>query len=89
MHKKESESESEKNNILREITFILLDASGIWNDGYSFTGCKPCNCVEAGSLSVQCHNSTGQCSCKANTTGTLCDTCVNGYFGLPTSPCQG
>ncbi|CAG5119070.1 unnamed protein product, partial [Candidula unifasciata] len=62
---------------------------GFW--GYNvanFTGCKACGCVEAGSLSVQCYNNTGQCSCRTNATGSNCDVCIDGFYGLPSASCQ-
>lgn len=61
---------------------------GFWGlESAEFVGCRACGCVEAGSTSVQCDNSTGVCSCRPNTSGDLCDTCDDGYFGLPTQPC--
>ncbi|XP_059169590.1 laminin-like protein epi-1 [Physella acuta] len=62
---------------------------GYW--GYNTqnnTGCQFCGCLEAGSLNAQCDNTTGQCSCRNYTTGTHCNQCVEGYYGLPTLPCQ-
>ncbi|RUS88037.1 hypothetical protein EGW08_004203 [Elysia chlorotica] len=61
---------------------------GFWGlDSTEFLGCRACGCVEAGSTNVQCDNSTGVCSCRPNTGGDLCDTCDDGFFGLPTLPC--
>ncbi|GFR71138.1 laminin subunit alpha-1-like [Elysia marginata] len=62
---------------------------GFWGfESTEFVGCRACGCVEAGSTSVQCDNSTGLCSCRPNTSGDLCDTCDDGFFGLPTLPCE-
>ncbi|GFO42017.1 laminin subunit alpha-1-like [Plakobranchus ocellatus] len=62
---------------------------GFWGfESSEFLGCRECGCVEAGSTSVQCDNSTGICSCKPNTSGDLCDTCDDGFFGLPATPCE-
>ncbi|ESO89633.1 hypothetical protein LOTGIDRAFT_164938 [Lottia gigantea] len=50
--------------------------------------CVPCNCIEAGSTTLQCNDADGKCTCKPNVQGDKCDTCEDGYFGLPTQPCE-
>ena len=47
---------------------------------------KGCSCHEEGSESTTC-NSNGQCDCKPNINGTLCDQCVDLMYGFPN--CQG
>ncbi|XP_077341211.1 usherin [Lithobates pipiens] len=44
-------------------------------------GCQPCRCNTAGTLngSNTCHQTTGQCRCKPNIIGPLCDRCKLGY----------
>ncbi|KAM5165253.1 usherin [Mantella aurantiaca] len=44
-------------------------------------GCQPCRCHTAGTVggSNTCHQTTGQCRCKANIIGPLCDRCKLGY----------
>lgn len=48
------------------------------------TGCVPCQCNTAGTISgnTSCHASTGQCDCKSSVTGVKCDTCRSGFYGL-------
>ena len=41
-----------------------------------------CKCNEKGSVSSQC-NDAGMCTCKANTQGTKCDSCIDNHFGFP------
>ena len=41
-----------------------------------------CKCNEKGSESSQC-NDAGICTCKANTQGTKCDSCIENHFGFP------
>ena len=58
------------------------------------TGClcfSPCQCSEAGSVGIACHQAGGQCSCKDNVEGDKCDTCKADTFNLnPLNPhgCQ-
>ena len=47
---------------------------------------KGCSCHEEGSESTTC-SSTGQCVCKNNVAGNLCDQCVDLMYGFPN--CQG
>ncbi|XP_018411554.1 PREDICTED: usherin [Nanorana parkeri] len=44
-------------------------------------GCQPCRCNTTGTLngSNTCHHTTGQCRCKPNIIGPLCDRCKLGY----------
>ncbi|KAM9316854.1 usherin [Gastrophryne carolinensis] len=44
-------------------------------------GCQPCYCNSTGTLneSNSCHQTTGQCRCKANIVGRRCDRCKLGY----------
>lgn len=44
-------------------------------------GCmSPCQCNPLGSVGVACDPVSGQCLCKDNVTGDLCDRPVVGYF---------
>ena len=45
-----------------------------------------CSCHDEGSEGTTC-SSTGQCDCKPNINGTLCDQCVDLMYGFPN--CQG
>ncbi|KAG5268865.1 hypothetical protein AALO_G00217340 [Alosa alosa] len=47
------------------------------------TGCKSCNCSEAGSSSSQCNLTTGQCPCLVSFTGPRCDHCAMGFKDFP------
>ena len=47
---------------------------------------KGCSCHEEGSESTTC-SSTGQCVCKNNVAGNLCDQCADLMYGFPN--CQG
>ena len=53
------------------------------SDDHSFTAC---DCNISGSISTSC-NSSGECTCKSNVSGTKCATCMSGYYGFPN--CQG
>lgn len=47
-------------------------------------GCDSCFCDRAGVASglANCDERTGECTCKQHVTGSRCDTCKIGYFGL-------
>jgi hypothetical protein len=49
--------------------------------------CISCGCVAAGALGSgsQCDVSTGQCACRAGTTGRTCNVCKRGFYGLSAS----
>ncbi|XP_036405402.1 laminin subunit alpha-2 isoform X1 [Megalops cyprinoides] len=56
-----------------------------------FPQCLACNCIVAGTAAetcdaerdvCSCSDRTGQCTCKANVDGLLCDSCRPGTFGL-------
>ncbi|XP_070582124.1 laminin subunit beta-1-like isoform X2 [Ptychodera flava] len=61
-----------------------------WNlDANNPLGCEPCSCFEDGSKDTSnfCDKITGQCICKANTQGSICDECKPGTFNLqPSNP---
>ncbi|XP_069811529.1 usherin [Dendropsophus ebraccatus] len=44
-------------------------------------GCQPCHCNISGAIdgSHSCHQSTGQCQCKAHVIGPRCDRCKLGF----------
>ena len=43
---------------------------------------RACNCNTAGSRSLQCHHSSGECPCKNHATGMKCSQCMLGTFSL-------
>ncbi|MFT7813012.1 usherin [Arapaima gigas] len=45
-------------------------------------GCTACNCNVNGSLHQFCDPFMGQCRCKKNVQGFMCDTCVRNFYGL-------
>eukprot|EP00058_Branchiostoma_floridae_P024730 XP_002610220.1 hypothetical protein BRAFLDRAFT_76999 [Branchiostoma floridae] len=51
-------------------------------------GCEPCQCNTYGSTSQFCNPDTGQCQCKTNVEGLLCDTCVDDFYGLDSTGCK-
>ncbi|XP_006820869.1 laminin subunit beta-1-like [Saccoglossus kowalevskii] len=54
-------------------------------------GCQECTCHAPGSKDTSkfCDKETGQCICKANTEGALCDKCKDGAFSLQASNPDG
>uniref|UniRef100_A0A0K0F7N6 Laminin subunit alpha-5 (inferred by orthology to a human protein) n=1 Tax=Strongyloides venezuelensis TaxID=75913 RepID=A0A0K0F7N6_STRVS len=44
---------------------------------------QPCSCSASGSLSFNCQEYGGQCSCKPNVIGRKCDRCAPGYYSFP------
>ena len=53
------------------------------------TGCRSCECNNAGSSNLVCEKTTGQCSCKTHSLGLQCDTCPSGYYGLNANHSEG
>ncbi|XP_070532708.1 laminin subunit gamma-1-like [Ptychodera flava] len=51
---------------------------------FSVTGCRPCACLEAGSINNDptCESDNGVCACKENVEGINCDRCKPGHFNL-------
>uniref|UniRef100_A0A4W3JHB6 Laminin subunit alpha-2 n=1 Tax=Callorhinchus milii TaxID=7868 RepID=A0A4W3JHB6_CALMI len=47
------------------------------------SGCKPCNCSEVGSDSLQCNGTSGQCPCRPEFGGGACRECAVGYRDYP------
>ncbi|KAJ7341923.1 hypothetical protein JRQ81_007908, partial [Phrynocephalus forsythii] len=47
------------------------------------SGCKPCDCSVAGSLSLQCNPETGCCFCRPQFIGDKCTECRQGYRSFP------
>ena len=47
------------------------------------SGCFPCGCNSAGSISPVCSKDSGQCSCLDNVAALLCDTPQNSYHVRP------
>lgn len=58
---------------------------------FGITGCRPCQCLAAGSSNNRpdCISETGDCRCKENVEGQNCDTCKRGFFGLSENDPQG
>ena len=48
----------------------------------SFQFHRACHCHEGGSRSLQCDLQSGICSCKNNTVGMKCSSCVSGTFNV-------
>uniref|UniRef100_A0A8B9SU76 Usherin n=1 Tax=Anas platyrhynchos TaxID=8839 RepID=A0A8B9SU76_ANAPL len=64
---------------------------GFYFSPSSVTGCLPCLCHVAGSVSQVCDTLTGQCTCQdASVTGQTCERCKEHYFGFDsvTGRCQ-
>jgi len=63
----------------------------------SFVGCKACDCISPNTVTLNqtiCNEITGQCPCKPDIGGRVCDRCaenaVNSTIGCKTcSPCHG
>ncbi|XP_067107794.1 laminin subunit alpha-1 [Osmerus mordax] len=47
------------------------------------SGCKSCDCSEAGSSSLQCDLTGGHCLCRAEFSGRRCDRCAKGHRDYP------
>uniref|UniRef100_A0A8C5PW47 Laminin subunit alpha 2 n=1 Tax=Leptobrachium leishanense TaxID=445787 RepID=A0A8C5PW47_9ANUR len=47
------------------------------NPGVPGGSCQECECNRYGSLSMICHPTTGQCTCRAEATGRKCDGCTH------------
>jgi len=47
--------------------------AGKWKNGQG--GCQDCQCSKSGSTVYECHQETGQCSCKPGLIGKKCDKC--------------
>ncbi|XP_050395638.2 laminin subunit alpha-3 isoform X1 [Patella vulgata] len=66
--------------------------SGYYN--LTIDGCKPCNCVDGGSLNGACDRNNGQCPCKTNvaidgqidvtgnSSSKQCSACVQDFYGF-------
>ncbi|CAG0878724.1 unnamed protein product [Darwinula stevensoni] len=46
-------------------------------------GAQSCNCDFQGSLSFECEEMGGQCSCRPNVIGRKCNRCRTGFYGFP------
>ena len=57
---------------------------------YTFEGGlnKPCKCDPTGSESTLCDKYTGQCPCKRNVVGRMCERCAQGNFGFGPNGCS-
>ncbi|XP_053782326.1 laminin subunit alpha-5 isoform X2 [Desmodus rotundus] len=56
---------------------------------YGYPGCRPCDCLHAGSAPGVCDPITGQCRCKENVQGPRCDQCRVGTFSLDAANPKG
>ena len=53
-------------------------------------GCTPCTCDLDGTIKdTTCNHTNGQCECKPNTQGIMCDECADGSFGFGLSDTKG
>ncbi|XP_031700147.1 laminin subunit alpha-5 isoform X2 [Anarrhichthys ocellatus] len=52
---------------------------------HPLVGCEVCNCSRPGIVSpdVNCDTFSGQCRCKDNVVGRMCDRCAPGFYGYP------
>ena len=48
-----------------------------------------CNSSVGADASEVCATYGGQCSCLAGVTGLQCNVCMNGWFNLSTTGCEG
>lgn len=48
--------------------------------GFSYSGCKTCDCDPEGSLSQQCDLFTGKCQCKPNFVSKTCSVCAENRY---------
>ncbi|GAB1285872.1 Usherin [Apodemus speciosus] len=56
---------------------------GFYSSPGNATGCLPCSCHRAGSVSHICNSVTGQCPCRdPSITGQSCHQCQDHYFGF-------
>ncbi|XP_038046444.1 laminin subunit gamma-1-like [Patiria miniata] len=44
--------------------------------------CRPCDCYNTGSFSIECDQTDGQCRCLPFVVGRQCDQCEEGYWDL-------
>lgn len=49
--------------------------------------CQPCGCASEGSTSEICDSVDGQCPCKENVSGRVCNECKPDHYGYPN--CSG
>ncbi|XP_070766889.1 laminin subunit beta-1 [Enoplosus armatus] len=61
---------------------LICSISSIIHDG-----ALPCQCDPQGSLSGECDKVGGQCRCKPNVMGRLCDQCAPGTYGFGVNGC--
>ncbi|XP_047201049.1 laminin subunit beta-4 isoform X2 [Girardinichthys multiradiatus] len=59
---------------------------GFWNLDEA-SGCQPCNCDPANSVSNVCNKVSGQCPCRPDFGGRQCDECGENHFGNPDLQC--
>ena len=45
--------------------------------------CQPCGCASEGSTSEICDSVDGQCPCKENVSGRVCNECKPDHYGYP------
>jgi len=54
--------------------------AGYWGMSDDLQGCKACDCDIGGAVNEQCHQQTGQCTCRPNIVGRQCDEVSPGHF---------
>ena len=72
--------------IIVSISVTILSQRSSWlgcfHSNSRFWCFSPCLCNVNGSLGIQCDNLSGQCQCKPNAMGKICDSCKQGTFNL-------
>uniref|UniRef100_A0A8C5I0S4 Laminin, alpha 2 n=1 Tax=Gouania willdenowi TaxID=441366 RepID=A0A8C5I0S4_GOUWI len=67
-------------------------AEGYYGDAVTVKNCQPCQCHTNGSVSEVCDKDNGQCQCRDNVVGRLCDECMPLTHGITTGgvcvPCH-
>lgn len=50
---------------------------------FSENGCQFCHCNSFGAVDDgRCDNVTGNCECRENVEGKMCEKCADGYFNI-------
>ena len=63
-------------------------APGLFKNQYlPFFACQTCDCSKLGSTSEICNSEDGQCPCKENVAGRVCDECTADHYEYPN--CSG
>ncbi|XP_076046327.1 laminin subunit alpha isoform X4 [Oratosquilla oratoria] len=75
-------------HIDKRTTNLCKDAAFSLSMDYN-NGALSCNCDFLGSVSFECEMFGGQCPCKPNVIGRMCNRCKTGFYGFPDCrPCD-